>query len=246
MRAPTSRFPRTAWDRVVVRRRDGGAEGICTLELSSRGRLCDGAAVKTALALILALVATGCDALNKSDDAPSVTKDKTVEGVSPSELTKPAKVPEDTWMSFSSEEGRFTTRYPSSPKKEVLKAPSPIGEIPTVMTAATLGDAFFAVAYSDYPKELIEASNRDAMLDGARDGAVNNVQGTLVKEDQITYAGEPARAFEATADKMGIKLKMHSRVFMKENRLYQVTIVYPTTQKDVPLDKFFDAFALKG
>ena len=188
-----------------------------------------------------------CDLLNPKNEPvevapakPAADKGDEKKGVDIS----PAPAPEDKWIEFSSQEGKFTAQFPSAPNKEVTQAPSPIGPIDSVIIAAQLGEAMFGVSYADYPDKILKDFKLDAGLDGARNGAINNIGGKLVKEEQITFAGQKARAFEATATAEGMNLRYESRLFFVSPRLYQLIVVSKAEDK-VPSQKFFDSFELK-
>ena len=62
-----------------------------------------------------------------------------------------------------------------------------------VMYMAGSSKAGCAVAYADYPAQLINSTDPQKILDGARNGAVTNVKGRLVSETSIDFHGLPAR-----------------------------------------------------
>ena len=185
-----------------------------------------------------------CDLLNPKNQAVEVAPAKPPVEENKGVDISPAPAPEDRWIEFSSQEGKFTARFPSAPNKEVTQAPSPIGPIDSVIFAAQLGEAMFGVTYADYPEKILKDFKLDAGLDGARNGAINNIGGKLVKEEQITFAGHKARAFEATATADGMKLRYESRLFFASPRLYQL-IVVSREEETVPSQRFFDSFQLK-
>jgi len=159
-------------------------------------------------------------------------------------IPPPAQPPENAWIEFKTEEGGYTAQFPSAPKKEVATAPTPLGPVQYVTHGAELGDAFFGISYSDYPEAAMEGFDVDAGLDGARDGAINGVGGNLVREEQITMFGQPAREFEAKASLEGIEVHIKARMFLKLPRLYQIMVAYPSTMTGLEVDRFLDGFQL--
>lgn len=199
-------------------------------------------ATRPHLLLPVLLTFAACDPVEKligSDppppSAPPVTEAK---------LTDPPNVPEDTWLEFTSEEGRFEARLPGAPEKQLQQTPTAAGPMDMVMQSVQAGSAFFAIAYSDMSAEAIPGFNLDAGLDGARNGAINNVGGTLVSEQQIQFAGHPARAFTAKASVEGHELTVEARIFFVLPRFYQLMVVYPASETTVPVQRFFDGFSL--
>ncbi|MEZ4451880.1 MAG: hypothetical protein R3B09_20620 [Nannocystaceae bacterium] len=205
-------------------------------------------AASAPLAALLALMTSACGAPSpRSEPAPSGAA-ATPSAADPSKDAvdvRPAKAPE-SWMEFSSDEGRCKLRFPAAPRSESMDAPSPAGPIPTTTIAAEQRGAYYALAYSDYPVELVAESKLDNILDGARNGAVNNIGGTLLKEEQITFAGQKARAFEASASAEGMEVRLSARIFFVAPRLYVLLVVYPAGQVDAEAQRFFDSFELKA
>jgi hypothetical protein len=69
-----------------------------------------------------------------------------------------------------------------------------------------------------YPEDVVRSRPVGTMLDGARDGAVANVKGTLRKEDRITINNLPAREIIIDAPN---SLVVIARYFLLRNVLVQ-------------------------
>ena len=150
-------------------------------------------------------------------------------------------------MEFSSDAGKFACAFPKAPKSETMPTSTVIGNIDQNMFSVEFSDAWYGVSYSDYPKEIVDGSEPKKMLDGARDGAVGNLGGKLASEKQIKIDGHPGRAIEivATDATAGITMEVTARIYLVENRLYQILVVREKgrdLQKE--LDKFFESFKL--
>ena len=149
---------------------------------------------------------------------------------------------------FRSTEGRFSVVAPISFKEETQTLDTTVGKIEMHMFIAEGKDIAYAVAYSDYPEEMIRQSNPDQVLNGARDGMVSNVNGKLVLETKITLGKYPGR--EVVVD---LKLDndidgtVKSRMYLVENRMYQTQVI--TTKGAVSMQTisdFLDSFQLIG
>ncbi len=211
----------------------------------------------TSFALGLALVA--CDGAKSTPNAAAEpTQDKPANaaaasddgpGAAPAEKPvdiTPAPADAETWMEFSSEIDRFEARLPAAPQKQTFDTPNPLGgTIPTTMYLTEEGSRAVGVGVTTVPPSALESFDLDGALDGARNGMVNNIGGTLVSEKQIEYAGHPARAIEAKATADGIALRIEARLFFAEPRLYQVLVVRAESEP-FPAQKFFDSFSLLG
>jgi hypothetical protein len=103
------------------------------------------------------------------------------------------------------------------------------------------------VAYSDYPAEIIEQTDPQALLDSSRDGAVNNLGGTLVSEEVIDLAGNPGRSLVISANaNQEQTATINSRIYLVENRLYQVLVVSPEGTESLEESlSFLDSFDLQ-
>jgi hypothetical protein len=96
----------------------------------------------------------------------------------------------------------------------------------------------------DYPKEMFENADIKKMLDGARDGAVRNVNGILEDEKVLDFHGNPGREAEI---KIPEKATVKVRIILIGNRLYQVMVVSESkTELDKNCPEFFDSFKVDG
>jgi len=172
----------------------------------------------------IAMVIAGCSQAS----APIVT-----ETTAPPTPT-PAKV-------FVSETGRFSAALPEDPIEDVQTLPTSAGDLEVHFFTLEKENAIYMVVYSDYPAEVVAQSSPTVMLDGARDGAVSNVQGTLLNEEEITINDYPGRALKVRASDG--QATVHSRVYLVDNRLYQVMVVIPGSA-DLPTEAedFLDSF----
>ena len=130
---------------------------------------------------------------------------------------------------FTSAQWKFTARFPAEPSKSTQNAPVPGGRtVPfTMFTAEFAGkDAGCVVGVADVPVPAgASPTMLDAMLDGARDGAVKNVKAKLTRSREVTLDGKyPGREFTATFTQP-VKGQLRARIFLAGNRLYQVFVV---------------------
>jgi hypothetical protein len=99
---------------------------------------------------------------------------------------------------------------------------TPVGSLNLYTYALDMGELSYMVAYSDYPSNLVRYADVDEMLDGARDGAVDNVDGTLVGERKIRLQGYPGRELWIEATMAGKQGLAQARIYMVGSRLYQI------------------------
>ncbi len=145
---------------------------------------------------------------------------------------------------FHNEEGRFTVLFPGEPERKLEQVQTPIGTLELVMYNAGSKKTGFIVGYADYPQEMIDNSSVDKMLDGARDGAVANVEGELVSEKVLDFYSNQAREIEVKVPKQGT---IKARLILIGNRLYQVMAI--SQSKSILEERspeFFDSFKVDG
>ena len=138
-----------------------------------------------------------------------------------------AKPPRGSWMEFRSDEAGFSARFPAAPKASTVPTPSVLGNLDQKMFSVEKDDAFYAVTVTEYPAEAVAGGDVATMLDGARDGAVANVKGKLVREEQLKVEGFPCRKMEVLGGEQGIKLEIDNLMCVVDHRLLQAVVVRP-------------------
>ncbi len=155
-------------------------------------------------------------------------------------LGLPALAAAQEWKPYASTAGRYTALFPGTPKEQTQRMDTEIGPIDATIVSLETANAFYAIAFNDYPKDKIAKQTPDQLLDNARKGAVDKVKGRLVSEKRITASSYPGRELqiEAPGD-----LQIAERVFLVKTRLYQALVVTPKG-KGVPDDikKFLESF----
>ena len=148
----------------------------------------------------------------------------------------------DGWIDFKSAEGRFSAQFPMAPQTETMPTPTAIGNIDQKMFTVTKGDAYYAVAIADYPEELVKKGDTAGMLDGARDGAVSNVNGKLEKEEQVEVEGYPGRKIHVVATVQGVNLELDAVLCLAGSRLYQAIVARPSgSVPDADVQRFVNS-----
>jgi len=109
------------------------------------------------------------------------------------------------------------------------------------------GEDVYQIFYYDYPVEL--ASNPDVsedLLNGARDGWLNTVNGLLIEQEtELSLGNFPGREMvvEASIDNQDMKIK--ARYFLVGNRIYQIMVGVPKDGEfTAAMEAFLRSFAL--
>jgi len=138
---------------------------------------------------------------------------------------------------------KFSVHFPGTPETGKEVVPTDLGDLDmfTVMYEASY-DKVFMVAYTDYPAALVDESNAEVLLDGAKEGSLGSFGISMPSfEESITFDGHPGKYFEASGNDMHVSYKL----ILVENRLYQLVILQigdPISESDV--ESFIDTFKL--
>jgi len=143
---------------------------------------------------------------------------------------------------FNSSEGSFSVFLPKKviPSKETINTAA--GPITACSFSAKAKHHQFMVAFSDYPENAIKSSTPELMLNGARNGSVRNIQGTLLSETFVTINGYPGRDLRIEGPQKTIIV---TRLILANQRLYQVMILCrPDHSFDKIIDKVIQSFSI--
>lgn len=147
------------------------------------------------------------------------------------------------WSRFESPEGRFAVEVPLEPTLRTRPVETAAGAIDLHLYVLEDDRHSYMASYSDYPEAIVASSTPDAMLDGARDGAALNIQGSVEEEREIALDGHPGRAVLLT-DSTG-ELVLDLRLYLVGARLYQVGVLSERRDRGgEPAERFLGSFAL--
>ncbi len=146
---------------------------------------------------------------------------------------------------FTSKEWKFQARFPGKP--ETKQKAGPFGTQMTMFLTESR-DGGYIIGVADMPIPADEPQTQiQARLDGARDGAVRNINATLESSNAITLQEKfPGRELTAklppqpNGPKDGI---LRGRIFLVGKRLYQVLIIgTPAYVNSAKSAEFMDSF----
>jgi hypothetical protein len=111
---------------------------------------------------------------------------------------------------------------------------------------AESGESAYLVAHSDYSPQAM-AGGADAILDEAVRDAVAAIAGQTQSQEEIKVLGHPGREVRFEGRDEGGALSAHSRIFLVDNRMYQLLWLGPRgAEKPAEVQHFFDSFRLDG
>jgi len=129
------------------------------------------------------------------------------------------------WAEYSSDTGRFTALMPGDPKTEMQSIPTAVGSIDMYFFSVDQPNVSFAVAYADYPSEIISKVSASALLDAGRNGALANVKGKLERKVDVFFGTDPGQEFWFKANVRNMPGYGHAVVMLRGARLYQMLVV---------------------
>ncbi len=97
-----------------------------------------------------------------------------------------------------------------------------VGKLDMKVFTATKGQgSVFMTAYIDYPENAFEAGT-EKMLDGAREGALKNLNGKVDRQESVTLDGNPGRSMTFTGKTGGMDVYGRVDYYIVKPRLYQI------------------------
>jgi hypothetical protein len=174
------------------------------------------------------------DSKKKAADAPKGDKPK-------SGLTKKA----DTWKTYNDDVQGFTVQGPVAPEKGEQDIPTVLGNVKAYtygFTAPGAQGAMIAMVAPNYVKGV--ELDVKKMLDDGQAGALASMSGTLAESEDIEMDGHPGRMFRFTATPQGMKASGYVKVFLRDDALYQVMMVYADAAPSYKVqgERFVDSF----
>jgi hypothetical protein len=152
---------------------------------------------------------------------------------------------EAAWAEFKSEEGGFSILMPGKPTEETQTQATELGNIDVYSYTYEEEDVAYMVGYNLLPAAMLEASSSGPMLDGACDGQVSGVSGTEVSRQEIALGAYPGRDLEIRVENADGITTLHTRIYLVENKLYQILVVGREGQSTSPdTIKYLDSFKL--
>jgi hypothetical protein len=144
---------------------------------------------------------------------------------------------------FSSPDNSFTIMLPKNVKEEKQTVNTQVGPIECLFYNAKAKYLDFTIACSEYPDSFVANKDPKILLDGSRDGAIRNIQGTLLTETFIDINGHPGRDLRIEGPQKAI---IESRIYLVGKRLYQImAISQPGHSFDKKIDEVFKSFKIR-
>jgi hypothetical protein len=153
-------------------------------------------------------------------------------------------------MELASDQGEFSVKIPegfSNPEESTMPLETAAGKLNMKVFTSSKGEgAVFMTAYIDYPDSAFR-NGEETMLDGAREGALKNLNGQVVRQESKTLDGNPGRSVTFTGKSGATDVFGRVDYYLVKPRLYQVLFLSQTKEMvdDPGISASFDSFKLK-
>jgi hypothetical protein len=147
---------------------------------------------------------------------------------------------------FVSEKYNFSVLFPQTPTQSTQATPTDAGNIDLNMFVYSTDEEAYFIGISDMPKALVDASNKNDILQGGKTGALGELgDAKILSEKNITINGHPGIEFEAKGSSQDVEMLVKGRFYMVDNRLYQIYVLAQGSAKNkVEITKFVESFKL--
>ena len=143
----------------------------------------------------------------------------------------------ENWQTYNYASDGFSIASPVAPTPSAQSVPTDKGSFELRTYLSQIGSAALFVGVVDYGTAT---SGRDpnSVLQGAKEGAVKNVNAHITSESNITLGIYPGMAFEADSD----TLHFTARIYFMGSTLYQVLAATPLKEPYSGTTRFLNSF----
>ena len=150
------------------------------------------------------------------------------------------------WQELAIAEGGFSVLMRGQARYTRQLLETPVGHMQAHLYSSDRPDAFFAVGYTDYPLTFAMTKLPQEILTGVRDTWVRRINGRLTTSDNSLKLGKyPGLEFSARGTVSGRDSLLEARLYMVDQRLYQVISIARTAEMPQgTVNRFFKSFRL--
>lgn len=147
--------------------------------------------------------------------------------------------PAPEWKTYAYPAEGFSALYPQGPTLNKQNVDTAAGTVEVRSYMVDLGSTALFVAVCDYG-QAAAGKDPNVLLQGAKNGAIQNAHARLTRESNITLGTYPGVEFEASSD----AALFHARIYMVGTTLYQTLVVVTTGSQYPDTVRFLDSFQL--
>ena len=152
--------------------------------------------------------------------------------------------PQAEWTKFTSEDGRVSALFPLPPKTQTQSVDTAIGKLEMKITMYESGSNAFLTSHMTLDVDPAQY-DVEAGLNGASQGAAQNVNGTILEDNDIEAFGFPGKSLLISAPQGAF---IRGRIFIDPAgpTLFQAQVVGTRKAIDGPdTAAFLDSFTIK-
>lgn len=144
------------------------------------------------------------------------------------------------WKSYSYPADGFRALFPDEPTQQKKDIPTDAGNVELRTYVVSVSSTIVVyIGVADYGDKVANRAP-DAILEGAKEGALTNSKSHLLREKKITLDGHHGVELECENDQM----HFFARIYLVGDTLYQTLVVYPLANKYADTARFLDSFKL--
>ncbi len=143
------------------------------------------------------------------------------------------------WKSYSYPADGFRVSFPDVPAEGKQDVPTEAGSFELRTYLVSVSPSALYIGVCDYGDKVANKTP-DAILEGAKEGALTNTKSHLLREKSIRLDGNHGVEFESATDEM----HFFARIYLVGSTLYQTLVVSPPTNKFADTARFLDSFKL--
>ena len=147
--------------------------------------------------------------------------------------------PTPDWKTYTYSADGFSASYPFEPELQKKNVSTDAGTFELRSYIGTEGAVAMFVGVCDYGA-FTAGKDPDALLQGAKNGALQNSNSHLLSEAKITFGVYHGVEFEAESD----QAHFSARIYMVGSTLYQTLTVAPLGTPYAGTARFLDSFQL--
>jgi len=191
-----------------------------------------------ALLSMIAVTSAAAAGVQDRGSPPQATQSAPMEAPPGAPVSAPAAQAAN-WKTYTFPAEGFSASFPTEPSKEKQSVTTDAGvfELRTYLASSEAVALYIGVC--DYG-ETAKGSDPDAVLQGAKDGAVSNVHGHLIDSKKVTLGIYPGVAFEAAAE----GAHLYGRIYLVGSTLYQAFVALQSNRPYPDTNRFLDSFQL--
>jgi hypothetical protein len=150
------------------------------------------------------------------------------------------------WVTYNSEGGNFSVTVPGVMQETINDSDTPLGMIKVHVFTLHRGPYGYSVAYTDYPVPHAAEANPLGALEGGMRRTLDSVNATLLAKKDVALDFVPGIAFQGEflgGKDLDTAAVVFGRVYLRETRLYQLTVVARKDQVEAAQpEKFLTSF----